>query len=258
MKIFKKYKILILGNGYLSKSIKIFCKDHTKLYIHKKNIYMKKNYEKFLEQFIIKNQINLVINCVGQTSKKLELNEYLYPNIVLPLKILRCIENKKILFIHFSSTEELLIDNYLKSKLRPPQNLYYGLSKKIISLLLKKNKNNYIYEIMLPSIYGGDVESKNLYGNLIHKNNTYINKPNNITNFIKISDFNNLLWLLISKYNFKKRYVFDYLSDNNPLSVKKFIIDKKLTKFATFSSNKKKAIDNSIYSNNKYIKEYFK
>ena len=111
---------------------------------------------------------------------------------------------------------------------------------------------------MLPSIYGGDVESKNLYGTLIDKNKTYINNPNNIKNFIKISDFNKLIWLLISKYNFKKKYVFDYLSDNKPISVKKFIIDEGLAKFATFNSNQTIILDNSICTNNKYIKEYFK
>ena len=74
---------------------------------------MKKNYNKYLEKFIIKNGINLIINCVGQTYKNLDLYEYVYPNIILPLKILRWIEGKKILFIHFSSTEEILINSYL-------------------------------------------------------------------------------------------------------------------------------------------------
>ena len=257
-KIFKKYKILILGNGYLSRSIKKFCKDETKIFIHKKNTYMKKNYNKYLEKFIIKNGINLIINCVGQTYKNLDLYEYVYPNIILPLKILRWIEGKKILFIHFSSTDEILINSYFISKLRPPKNLNYGLSKKIISLLLKKNKNNYIYELMLPSIYGGNFKSKNLYGNLTNKSKTYVKYPNNITNFINVSDFNNIFWLLISKYNFKKRYKFDYISNNKPKSVKNFIIDEGLYKFATFNSNQKKIIDNSIYSNNKNIKDYFK
>ena len=111
---------------------------------------------------------------------------------------------------------------------------------------------------MLPSIYGGNFKSKNLYGNLTNKSKTYVKNPNNITNFINVSDFNNIFWLLISKYNFKKRYKFDYISNNKPKSVKNFIIDEGLYKFATFNSNQKKIIDNSIYSNNKNIKDYFK
>ena len=64
----------------------------------------------------------------------------------MPLKILRCIERKKILFVHFSSTEELLIDNYLTSKLRP-RKIYIMVCQKNHLTIIKKSKNNYIYEL---------------------------------------------------------------------------------------------------------------
>jgi len=260
--IFKNTKVLTLGNGYLSKSIEKNFPFKKNYYTHSKKKILSKTYFSSLEKFIEEKKIKIIINCIGNTSKNQNFDSYYIPNILLPLKILDLIKNKKILFVNFSSTDETIIKNFLKDQVPPPKEYNYGLSKKILSIIIKNKTNNYILNIILPVVYGNSIKTKNLYNSIISNNRnrkiTFIKFPSNISNFIKITDFCNLLWILINNYNYSKRYLFESISDNNPITVKNFVLKNFKKKYLRFNNRQEKVLNKSITSNNKLVVNYFK
>ena len=185
-------KILILGDGYVG--------NYIFNYLSKKNLnvikksYQELNYhdEKKIKTFILKNQIEAVINCSGFTGKpnideaesKKELCWRL--NVTIPLQINKVCNLTKKIYIHISSG--CIYDGYHKEweendnsnfGLFSNESSFYSKTKHAFEIL-SENMENIILRIRMP--FSDDLSSRNYlikiknYENLIQYKNskTYI------------------------------------------------------------------------------------
>ena len=258
---------LILGDGFLGKGILKFLPNKNKLITLNRNklVNLIKNESKFLD-LIKKKNIKIIINCIGNTKKNLDFNDYIYPNIKIPILILNIKKNKKITFINFASQDEDKVEKYFQSKEITKSNKFnYAVSKNICTKLLQNNyNNNFIMNLKIPIIYGELSPKHMLFGEAEYCNNLNIqfkiNNPYYLNNFISIKDLSNILGILINKNLFKKKYYYTEISNNKPETVINFIknhfpnLKIKLPKnhITKFKDNK------TLITNNRVIINYFK
>lgn len=259
--------ILILGEGFLSKGIKKNISKKFRLFIigRKKINFFLSNKNKFLD-LINKSKISIIINCIGNTRKNLDFDEYVDSNIKIPIKFLNIITNTKLIFINFASQDEDKVKDYFENKLLPKNNhINYALSKSILTRILKKNVfNNYIMNLKIPIIYGFDAPKHMLFGEALEMQSLnkhfVINNPNYLNNFIHIGELVKILELLLDSRKFIKKYYYDVISNNKPQKVYDFIkchfpeIKIKLK----IQLKKKKIKNQTLVTKNKSIINFFK
>ena len=267
MKNILSHNILIIGDGFLGNGIKSYLNtDFNIVVINKKKIKLFLSKSKIFLQYIEKHKIKIIFNCIGNSKKNLDFNEYIEPNIKVPLKILSILANKKITFINFSSQDEDKVDKYFEKKIFPRGNIYnYAISKSIFTKILKKNfYNNFIINFKIPVIYGPNSPKHMLYGESIEKD--YQNKffliknPNYLNNFIHINELARVIEILLDKKIFKNKYYYEIISNNKPQTVYDFIsTNLPNIKIKLSQKIKKNAILNStLITKNKSIIKFFK
>ncbi len=151
--------ILFSENGSLSKQFSLFFKSKKiKFYnVSRKNFNFNGNY-KILKKKIDKFKPDFLINCIAMTGMaQCELNpkKAHNANFVIPKKILNCIRNRNIKFIHFSS--ESVFHGKIYKKIYserdvPKPKTAYGISKLKADNFVKNSQNGFVFR--LPLLFG--------------------------------------------------------------------------------------------------------
>ena len=261
------HNILILGDGFLGSGIKSYLNNEFNLIvINRKKINSLLSSPKIFLQYINRHKIKIIFNCIGNSKKCLDFNDYIEPNIKVPLKILYILSNKKVTFINFSSQDEAKVDKYFEKKKSPRGNIYnYAISKSIFTRILKENfYNNYIINFRIPVIYGSNSPNHMLYGDALEKytlNKFFLIKnPNYLNNFIHIHELVRVIKILLGKKIFKKKYYYEIISNNKPQTVYDFI-STNLPKVKIKVSKKIKeniTPNSTLITKNKTIIKFFK
>ena len=107
-KIWGKENILILGNGYIGKSLYTHLRDIHNLMIISSDV-VDYHDNKDLSKFILNNDISIIINCSGFTGRpnvdeaELKKDECWRLNVVSPLSINTLCNKLGVKYIHISS-----------------------------------------------------------------------------------------------------------------------------------------------------------
>lgn len=239
-------KILVIGNGFLGKSIEIFKSENLDISCISKNnsnVTVDIRNVESLEKTIIKINPQVIINCAALTNiDEIEKNsEEAYEVNAYGAKNIACIASKyNIRLIHIST--DSVFDGkkgmYTEKDVPIPIN-EYAKSKKLGEELVMNNLKNCV--IVRTNFYGLNNEKKFLFNWII----------NNLQNDKKISGFKNIIFSPLEITNLAKMLLelsennfqgIIHLSSNEPIS--KFNFIKKIAKILGF--NEKNVTEGNI------------